>query len=102
MNKSPVMIRESFVDRMTQLAEKAKKKAASRTEVIPNRKDMRKAGINRLSTNKPFSRVTSGTRLTPASLYTMIAIHQVKPNGTVVKFVIPRTMLNEGETSAEQ
>jgi hypothetical protein len=64
-------------------------------EFIPNRIDLRSKGIG----TKPFTggsghaRMRSGTRLAPASLYTLIALRQ----GDGKTFVIPKESFDAGK-----
>src|SRR5258708_3614223 len=89
--------RQGFIDRLAAFAEKAtlkqmKKDGASKEEiaantskVIPNRRDLRHQGINVTQKyGRPFGRLTR-FRLSPPSLQTLVAIHQVKEDGTVKK-----------------
>lgn len=100
--------RRAVVDRLAAMAEKqvyrqalkdgvSKEEAAKdRSSVLPNRQGMRHKGIGVTQKyGRPFGRLT-GYRLTPASFYTMIAIHQPQfsiysqePIG-VRKMVVPR------------
>jgi len=57
---------------------------------VPNRVELRSKGLNMTrATGMGFARVSSAKK-TPASLYTLVAIHQPLADGTVRKMVIPR------------
>lgn len=74
---------------------------ANRVRVVPNRERLRAQGINKATlSGQPFARVTSGTRPAPASFHTLIAIHQMRGDGKIVKFVIPRDKLDKEEANA--
>jgi hypothetical protein len=62
-------------------------------KVVPNRLTLRKSGLNTVrSTGKGHARC-SRAKKTPASLYTLVAIHQRMPNGTIRKLIVPRSSI---------
>lgn len=100
--------RHGFIDRFAALIEKdtirqLKKDGASKEEIaahtsqtVPNRSELRSKGINVTPKGKPFGRLTR-FRLTPCSLQTLIAIHQVMPDGRTRKIVVPRSRFENKE-----
>jgi hypothetical protein len=71
--------------------------AAHTSQTVPNRGELRMRGINITNRmGKPFGRLTK-FRLTPCSLQTLIAIHQVMPDGRTRKIVVPRSRFENKE-----
>lgn len=57
---------------------------------VPNRTVLRRGKLNMARLSGKGHARCSHAKKTPASLYTLIAIHQTLPNGTVRKIVVPR------------
>jgi hypothetical protein len=65
---------------------------------VPNRTELRMKGLNITQrTGTPFARLV-GYRLTPASLYTLVAVHARGSDGKLRKFVIPRERFERGDS----
>lgn len=64
-----------------------------KSEVLPNRTTLRKKDINVTRTSGQGHARVSHAKKTPASFFTLVAVHQSMPNGTTKKVVIPRDRL---------
>jgi hypothetical protein len=62
-------------------------------KVLPNRTEARNKKINLTRSSGQGHARVSHAKKTPASFYTLVAVHQRMPDGTVKKVVIPRDKL---------